>query len=310
MELWVEELETTDAQRSCVPAASAGSSLASRVAKARREFPSHLVRETQAIAPQESDCPQCSGDLKYLDEDVCEMLELEPVRFKMIRQVRPKLACARSDTIVPAPAPTRPIERGMAGPRLLAHVLVGKYADHLPLYWQSEIYARKDVELDRTLLAQWVGNVSALLIPLIDVLRSNVFVANVVHAARYADSGARAPRHGRTKTDRLWTYVRDERPRVGEIAPAVWFTYSPDRKGEHAQRHLENFSDILQADGYAGFSKLYDGGRVLKAACWANVRRKFVDLHELHKSALAERILDEIGALYAIEKEIRGQSPN
>ncbi|MGH7714670.1 MAG: IS66 family transposase, partial [Vulcanimicrobiaceae bacterium] len=182
LELCVEELETADAQRRCVPAGEAGSTPASRVSKPRREFPAHLERETQTIAPQESACPDCGGELKHLGEDVCETLELEPVRFKVIRQVRPKLACTRCDTIVQAPAPTRPIERGMAGPGLLAHVLVGKYGDHLPLYRQSEMYAREGVELDRTLLAQWVGNVSALLIPLTDALRSHVFASDVVHA--------------------------------------------------------------------------------------------------------------------------------
>jgi transposase len=308
LELWVEELETTDALRSCVLVEQTGSTPARRIAKPRREFPPHLLRETQTIAPQESTCPDCGGELKHLGEDVCEMLELEPVRFKVIRQVRPKLACARCDTIVQAPAPTRPIERGMAGPGLLAHVLTGKYGDHLPLYRQAEIYAREGVELDRTLLAQWVGSVSALLIPLTDALRSHVFAADVVHADD-TPIPALAPGHGKTKTGRLWTYVRDERPAAGEVAPAVWFAYSPDRKGEHPQRHLEDFSGILQADGYAGFSKIYDGGRVLEAACWAHVRRKFVDLHELHKSPVAAQMLDRIGALYAIEQEIRGRPP-
>jgi transposase len=234
------------------------------------------------------------------------MLELEPVRLKVIRYVRPKLACASCDTIVQAPAPTRPIERGMAGPGLLAHVLVGKYADHVPLYRQAEIYAREGVELDRTLLAQWVGNVSALLIPLTDALRAHVFAADVVHADD-TPLPVLAPGLGKTKTGRLWTYVRDERPAAGEVAPAVWFAYSADRKGEHPQRHLQDFRGILQADGYAGFSKIYDGGRVLEAACWAHVRRKFVDLHELHQSPVAAEALERIGALYAIEQEIRGR---
>jgi transposase len=237
------------------------------------------------------------------------MLELEPVRLKVIRHVRPKLACASCDTIVQAPAPTRPIERGMAGPGLLAHVIVGKYADHVPLYRQAEIYAREGVELDRTLLAQWVGSVSALLTPLTDALRAHVFAADVVHADD-TPLPVLAPGLGKTKTGRLWTYVRDERPAAGEVAPAVWFAYSPDRKGEHPQRHLEGFSGILQADGYAGFSKIYDGGRVLEAACWAHVRRKFVDLHELHQSPVAAQALDRIGALYAIEQEIRGRRPH
>ena len=237
------------------------------------------------------------------------MLELEPVRFKVVRHVRPKLACASCDTIVQAPAPARPIERGMAGPGLLAHVLVGKYGDHLPLYRQAEIYAREGVELDRTLLAQWVGATAALLTPLTDALRKHVFAAAVVHGDD-TPIPVLAPGRGKTKTGRLWTYVRDERPAAGEVAPAVWFSYSADRKGEHPQRHLDDFMGILQADGYAGFSKLYDGGRVLEAACWAHVRRKFVDLHELHQSPVAARALDRIGALYAIEKAIRGRPPD
>ncbi len=302
LELWVEELETAIAQ-SCVPPKSTRTA---RIPKPRREFPAHLPRETQTIVPQESSCPDCGGDLKHLGDDVSEMLELEPVRFKVIRHVRSKLACASCDTIVQAPAPTRPIERGMAGPGLLAHVLVGKYADHLPLYRQAEIFAREGVALDRALLAQWVGNVSALLTPLTDALRAHVLSSDVVHADD-TPIPVLAPGLGKTKTGRLWTYVRDERPCAGEVAPAVWFAYTPDRKGEHPQRHLEAFTGVLQADGYAGFSKIYDRGRVLEAACWAHVRRKFFDLHEANQSATAAQMLDQIGALYAIEREIRGR---
>jgi transposase len=309
LELWVEELETDAAERACEPDQKTATKRAPRVRKPRREFPAHLPRETQTIAPQQSCCPDCGGELKHLGEDICDMLELEPVRVKVIRQVRPKLACASCDTIVQAPAPTRPIERGMAGPGLLAHVVVGKYADHLPLYRQAEIFAREGVELDRTLLAQWVGNASALLTPLTDALRAHVFAADVVHADD-TPLPVLAPGLGKTRTGRLWTYVRDERPAAGEVAPAVWFAYSPDRKGEHPQQHLADFSGILQADGYAGFSKIYEGGRVLEAACWAHVRRKFVDLHELHQSPVAAQTLDRIGALYAIEKEIRGRRPD
>ena len=309
LELWVEELETGDAQRSGVLTESAPSKPAPGTQTARREFPAQLPRETQTIMPPQECCPDCGGALKHLGDDVCETLELEPVRFKVIRHVRPKLACARCDTIVQAPAPTRPIERGMAGPGLLAHVLVSKYADHVPLYRQAEIYARDGVELDRTLLAQWVGTIARLLTPLTDALRDHVFSADVVHADD-TPIPVLAPGHGKTKTGRLWTYVRDERPAAGPAAPAVWFTYSADRKGEHPQHHLRNFTGVLQADGYAGYSKLYEGGRVLEAACWAHVRRKFVDLHELHQSVIAAEALDRIGALYAIEKEIRGRSPD
>jgi transposase len=309
LELWVEELETAVADRSLVLDKQTAVKLTASVPKSRREFPTHLPREMQTIVPHELDCPDCGGELKHLGEDISEILELEPVRFKVIRQVRPKLACASCDTIVQAPALTRPIERGMAGPGLLAHVVVGKYADHVPLYRQAEIYAREGVELDRTLLAQWVGNVNALLSPLTDAVRAHVFAADVVHADD-TTLPVLSPGLGKTKTGRLWTYVRDERPAAGEAAPAVWFAYSPDRKGEHPLEHLANFRGILQADGYAGFSKLYDGGQVLEAACWAHARRKFIDLHELHKSPLAAQAIERIGALYAIEQEIYGRSPN
>jgi transposase len=309
LELWVEQLEAAATQRSSVLAEQAGFPSVPSIPKPRREFPAHLPRETLTIAPHESSCPGCGGELKHLGEDVCEMLELEPVQFKVIREVRPKLACASCDTIVQAPAPSRPIERGMAGPGLLARVVVAKYGDHLPLYRQAEIYAREGVELDRTLLAQWVGNVSNLLTPLTDALREHVLAADVVHADD-TPIPVLAPGLGKAKTGHLWTYLRDERPAGGTVAPAVWFAYSPDRKGAHPQEHLQDFTGILQADGYAGFSKIYDGGRVVEAACWAHVRRKFVDLHELHKSLVAAEMLDRIGALYAIEKEIWGRLPD
>jgi transposase len=309
LELWVEELEAAATQRSSLLAEQAGFPPAPSIPKPRREFPAHLPRETHTIEPHASSCPDCGGELKHLGDDVCEILELEPVRFKVIFEVRPKLACASCDTIVQASAPTRPIDRGMAGPGLLAHVVVGKYADHVPLYRQAEIYAREGVELDRSLLAQWVGKVSALLTPLTNALREHVLAADVVHADD-TPIPVLAPGLGKTKTGQLWTYVRDERPAGGQVAPAVWFAYSSDRKGAHPQEHLQEFTGILQADGYAGYSKIYDGGRVVEAACWAHVRRKFVDLHELHKSPVAAEMLERIGALYAVEKEIWGRLPD
>jgi transposase len=309
LELLVENLETAAAERSSVVYQRSATKPAASVPKPRREFPPHFPRETQTIAPQQSCCPDCGGELKHLGEDVCEIIEREPVRHKVIRIVRPKLACTSCDTIVQAPAPSRPIERGMAGSGLLAHVLVSKYGDHVPLYRQAEIFAREGLELDRTLLAQWVGNVSALLTSLTNALRVHVLAADVVHADD-TPLPVLAPGRGKTKTGRLWTYVRDERPAGGESAPAVWFAYSPDRRGEHPQQHLADFRGILQADAYAGFSKIYDGGLVFEASCWAHARRKFVELDELHKSALAAEMVARVGALYGIEQEIRGRRPD
>ena len=302
LELLVEDLEVTQAQQD---AASAPKSQRPRtIAKKSRVFPEHLPRETQTINPVETSCPDCGGAFALLGEDISETLELEPVRFKVIKRVRPKFACTCCDVIVQAPAPSRPIERGMAGPALLAHVLVGKYADHLPLYRQSEIFSREGIKLDRALLADWVGNCAALFAPLIDALRAHVFAAEVLHADD-TPVPVLAPGNGKTKTGRIWAYVRDERPAAGKVAPAVWFTYTPDRKGINPQRHVEGFSGTFQADGYAGFSKIYEDGNVFEAACWAHVRRKFFDIEKAQKSPIAKEALDRIAALYAIESEIR-----
>ena len=189
-----------------------------------------------------------------------------------------------------AEAPSRPIERGLAGPGLLAHVLVSKYCDHLPLYRQSEIYARQGVELERSTLADWVGGSSRLLEPLVEALRRYVMAAGKLHADD-TPVPVLAPGQGKTKTGRLWTYVRDDRPAGDTAAPAVWFAYSPDRKGEHPEQHLEKFRGTLQADAYAGFNQLYEDGRIEQAACWAHVRRKFYDLEQAHASPVAREAL-------------------
>jgi len=209
---------------------------------------------------------------------------------------------------VQAAAPSRPIARGLAGPGLLAHVLVSKYADHLPLYRQSEIYAREGVDLERSTLADWVGGTSHLLKPLVEAVRRHVLNTNKLHADD-TPVPVLAPGQGKTKLGRLWTYVRDGRPANDSAPPAVWFRYSPDRKGDHPKQHLRSFSGILQADGYAGFHHLYDGGLIQEAACWAHVRRKFYDIKVAHNSPLANEALERIAALYAIENDVRGKPP-
>jgi transposase len=237
------------------------------------------------------------------------VLEYVPACFRVIQHVRPKLSCRRCERIVQAPAPSRPIARGLAGPGLLAHVLISKYCDHQPLYRQSEIYARQGVELERSTLADWVGGTSELLGPLVEALRRHVMAASKLHADD-TPVPVLAPGNGRTKTGRLWTYVRDDRPAGDTAAPAVWFAYSPDRKGEHPKQHLRMFHGALQADAYAGFNQLYEDGRIQEIACWAHVRRKFYDLQQAHASPIASEALERIAALYAIEKEIRGRPPD
>ena len=309
LELRLDELEAARAENAAAGgAASMAAPVVKRAARsARQPLPAHLPRETHKVLPKQETCPDCGGELKPLGEDVSEMLEWVPEHFKVIRQVRPKLACACCDKIVQAEAASRPIERGMAGPGLLAHVLVSKYADHLPLYRQAEIYARDGVELDRSTMAEWIGGCSRLLEPLVSALRRHVMSAGKLHADD-TPVPVLAPGNGKTKTGRLWTYVRDDRPWRDQTPPAVWFAYTPDRKGEHPKAHLSEFTGTLQADGYAGYDAVYEGGRVKEAACMAHVRRPFYDLYEAHKSAVAKEALERIAALYAIEEEIRGRS--
>jgi transposase len=260
-----------------------------------------------AHLPGQDCCPDCGGQLRNFGEDVAEVLEYVPANFKVIRHVRPKFACAQCERVVLAPAPSRTIERGLAGPGLLAHVLVAKYADHLPLYRQSEIYAREGVELDCSTLAGWVGAASELLTPLVDALRKHVMSANKLHADD-TPIPVLAPGNDKTKTGRLWTYVRDERPAGEHTAPAVWFAYSPDRKGEHPKQQLMNFKGALQADAYSGFHHLYEGSAIYEVACWAHARRKFHDIHVIHASPITTEAITRIGALYGIEDTIRGKS--
>jgi transposase len=302
LELRLEELETRESERTW----TRPTSTTPTNKPTRRPLPEHLPREVHTHLPAETACRECGGELRKLGEDVSEMLEYIPASFKVIRHVRPKLSCSKCDVIVEALAPSRPIERGLAGPGLLAHVLVSKYADHCPLYRQSEIYARTGVELDRSTLSDWVGASSQLLAPLVDTVRKHVLAASKLHADD-TPVPVLAPGMGKTKTARLWTYVRDDRPAGDTTAPAVWFAYSEDRKGEHPKQHLSSFSGILQADGYAGFHHLYEGGRIQEAACWAHVRRKFYDIHMANGSAIAAEAIERIGLLYDIEREIRGK---
>jgi transposase len=312
LELRLEELESNHREKETTlpePASVPACAIPTGAKPVRRTLPDHLPRETRRHEPKETVCPQCQGELRKLGEDISEMLEYVPAIFRVIRHVRTKLSCTRCDCIVQGEAPSRPIERGMAGPGLLAHVLVSKYADHLPLYRQSQIYARQGVELERSTLADWVGASSRLVEPLVEALRRYVLAAGKLHADD-TPVPVLAPGQGKTKTGRLWTYVRDDRPAGSDAAPAVWFAYSPDRKGEHPERHLKKFQGTLQADAYAGFNQLYEDGRIEPAACWAHVRRHFYDLEQAHASSVAREALQRIGTLYGIEEQIRGKPPN
>jgi transposase len=306
LELRLEDLETNRAaERPLI--APASTVQASK--PARRPLPAALPREIETLEPQQTACPDCGGALSRLGEDVSEMLEYVPARFKVVRTVRPKLSCTRCDRILQEPAPHRPIASGMAGPAMLAHVIVAKYSDHLPLYRQSDIYEREGIDIERSTLADWVGGASKTLEPLVERVRQHVLDGTKLHADD-TPVPVLAPGNGKTKTGRLWTYVRDDRPAGSMEPPAVWFAYSPGRSSEYPANHLMQFRGVLQADAFAGFNRLYERGAILEAACWAHVRRKFYDFHEAHQSPIAKGALDRIAALYAIEKEIRGRPPD
>ena len=277
----------------------------------RRPLPPHLERRDEVLSVGD-DCRRCGGSLKVLGEDVTEELEYIPGRFVVKRIVRPRMSCACCDTIIQSPLPSRPIERGRPGPGLLAHVLVSKYGDHIPLYRQSQIFAREAIDLDRSTLADWVGKSTALLEPLADAIGRHVRKGE----ALFADDTPlkmQAPGTGKTKTTRLWAYVRDERAwsseGSGSDPPAAWYQFTTDRKGEHPTHHLAPYTGWVHADGYSGFNGVFAKNGASEQACMAHIRRKFVDVFTAQGSSIAEEATLRIAALYAVEKEARGKPP-
>jgi len=307
LELAIETLEEDDAQRLAgMPVIS--KAIEASAKPARRQLPAHLPRE-QVVHPGPCVCPQCGGALRQVSADVTDSLDYIPGCFKVVRHVREAFSCRTCEIMVQAPAPNHPIARGRAAPGLLAHIVVSKFDDHLPLHRQAEIYARDGVTLETSTLSGWVGATAAALAPLVEALKRDVLQSEVLHGDD-TPVPVLAPGAGKTKTGSLWTYVRDERPHAGARPPAAAFFYSPNRKGEHPVAHLKGFIGVLHADGYAGFNGLYQNGRISEAACWAHVRRKFFDVHAANGSAIAKEALDRIGALYAVEAAIKGLSPD
>jgi transposase len=311
LELAIEALEADQAELLATASPSVATAIESAVEAqkpARRPLPEQLPRE-DVLHAAPCTCPNCGGALRRIGEDITETLDYVPGRFKVIRHIREKLSCRSCDNIVAAPAPDHAIARGRAGAGLLAHIVVSKYDDHLPLYRQAEIFARQGINLETSTLSGWVGATSAALAPLIDALSADVMASDTLHVDD-TPVPVLAPGTGKTKTGRLWTYVRDERPFAGTRPPAALFFYSPDRKGEHPQAHLKEFRGTIHADGYAGFNELFASDRIFEAACWAHVRRKFFDVYTANGSPIAKEALERIGRLYEVEKEINGLVPD
>jgi transposase len=314
LELQLEELESAATEDDC---AAAGPEEESGVVRSftrrkpvRAPLPAHLPRE-RVVIPGPSACPCCGGKLAKLGETITESLESIPRQWKVVQTVREKFTCRSCETISQPPAPFHVIARGRAGPNLLAMILEAKFGQHQPLNRQSETYAREGIDLDVSTLADWVGTCTATLAPLVALIRNHVFEAERIHGD---DTTVPVLARGKTITGRVWAYVRDDRPFAGPAPPAAVFFYSRDRGGEHPSRHLARYAGILQADAYAGFNDLYkpdrEPGPITEAGCWSHARRKFFVLADVAKAPLAAEAVRRIDAIFAIEREINGHSPD
>ena len=267
------------------------------------------------MAPPSGNCRSCGNVMRRIGEDVTEELEYIPGRFVVNRIVRPRFTCRGCETFSQAALPSRPIERGRPGPGLLAHILISKFADHLPLYRQSGIYAREGIDLDRSTMAEWVGKMTTLLTPLADAIARYVKRGDAIHADD-TPVNLLSPGNKKTKTARVWAYVRDERPWNGADPPAAWYEFSIDRRKQHPVGHLDGYRGWVHADDYAGFKDIFDPLKAEKLgveparemACMAHVRRKFVDIFAATGSATAEDAIERIALLYAVEKAAKGKS--
>lgn len=310
LQLGLEDVETTLAQAEAASAAATPRPREARPRKTNRgSLPAHLERIEQIVDIEDVDgfraCPCCGGALHQIGEDVAERLDVVPTTFRVLVTRRPHYGCRSCESaVLQAPAPARIVEGGIPTEALIAQVLVSKYADHLPLYRQAQIYARQGIQLDRSTLADWVGRAAWYLRP----LRDRMLVELRRSERLFADETTAPvldPGRGRTKTGQLWAYARDDRPWGGHSPPMVAYVYAPDRKGERAEAHLGDFAGILQVDGYGGYTALAKRRQGIQLAfCWAHARRKFYELAD--KSPVATEVLRRIALLYGIEGEVRG----
>jgi transposase len=276
----------------------------------RGTLPVHLPRIETVIDIDDKTCPCCKGELHRIGEDVSERLDVIPAQFRVLVTRRPKYACrACEEGVTQAPAPARLIDGGLPTEATVAHVLVSKYADHLPLYRQAQIYARQGIGLDRSTLADWVGRAAWHLRPLHERLLEHIRASTKIFADE-TTAPVLDPGRGRTKTGQLWAYARDDRPFGGADPPIAVYVYAQNRKAEQPLAHLAGFMGVVQVDGYAGYRALARRNSVQLAFCWSHVRRRFYELAAAAPAPIASETLERIGALYAVEKDVRGRNPD
>ncbi len=314
LQLGLEDLEQSvgmaEAAAEAVQAAQPGGTPPAPTSRRNRgNLPKDLPREEIVLAPESKTCPCCGGAMHVIGEDVAEQLDIVPAQFKVIVTRRPRYGCrACEGAVVQAPAPNRPIDGGMATERLIAHVIVSKYADHCPLYRQAQIFARHGIDLDRSTLAQWVGRAAWWLDLLYQRLLDGIIASPVI----FSDDTPLPvldPGRGRTKTGRLWGYGRDERSWRGGAPPAIAYVYSKGRSHEYPLQQLNRFNGVLQVDAYQAYDRLVAerrDGSVVLAHCWAHSRRKFYEVEQATQSPIAAEAIRRIAELYTVEAEIRG----
>ena len=279
----------------------------------RGALPAHLPRYEVVIDIESKECPCCGGALHVIGDDRTEMLDLVPAQLRVKVVCRPRYGCRTCEgAVVQAPAPERPIDGGMATEALIAHVVVSKFCDALPLHRQAQMLKRQGITLDRSTLSAWVGRACWWLTPLYELVLGTVLSSDKVFADE-TTLPVLDPGRGKTKTGRLWCYAVDDRPWAGPTHPAAAYVYSEDRRGEHPAAHLAAFRGTLQVDGYAGFSNLVEARKdasIQLAFCWAHARRPFYEFYTSTQSPLAAEVLARIAKLYEIEADIRGQPPD
>jgi transposase len=311
LQLGLEEAEQIEAAGQAESEEAAPAERKTRIARRRANrgaLPAHLPRIETVVDVASTICPGCSGTLHRIGEDVAERLDIVPAQFRVLVVRRPKYACRTcEDVVLQAAAPARLIEGGLPTEATVAQVLVSKYADHLPLYRQAQIYARQGVNLDRSTLADWVGRAAFLLRPVHERLLDRLKASSKLFADE-TTAPVLDPGRGRTKTGQLWAYVRDDRPWGGTDPPGVAYVYAPDRKAERPIAHLAGFGGVLQVDGYGAYKVLAGRGEVQLAFCWSHVRRPFYELAQGGPAPIASEALTRIAALYRIEDDIRGRS--
>lgn len=283
------------------PEAADAAAQPARAGHGRRKLPPHLERRPVVfdLSLEQKQCPQCDQPLKRIGEEISERLEYVPASLYVIREISPKYACPKGCTVVTATKPMRPIEKGLPGPGLLAHVATNKYADHLPLHRQEQMFRRQGVDLSRRTMCDWMRRSAELLDPLFTLMKQRVLSSKAVQTDD-TPVAVLAPDLPRTRTGRIWTYVGDERH------PYTVYDYTPDRTRDGPDEFLREFSGYLQADAYSGYDGIYKDPKrdVTEVACWAHVRRKFFEAQEtdIMRSMV---LLAYIRLLYEVEREAR-----